>query len=92
MTNQGTKGKILEGVVVKSAMKDTITVAVSRYEKHPKYGKYIRRTKKFLVHDAGNIAKVGDKVAIRETKPMSKRKYFVLHSISATSSKLPATS
>ncbi len=85
-------GKILHGVVVKSAMKDTATVAVERYEKHPKYQKFMRKTKKFLVHDEGNTAKVGDRVVIREVKPMSKRKHFVLHSISAASSKLPATS
>ena len=76
-----TKGKILHGIVVKSAMKDTATVAVERYEKHPKYQKFVRKTKKFLVHDAGNTAKVGDKVAIREVKPISKRKHFVLASI-----------
>ena len=72
------KGKVLEGIVVKSAMKDTCTVEVSRYEKHPKYQKFIRRTKKFLVHDVGNTAVVGSRVAIRETRPMSKRKRFEL--------------
>lgn len=82
METTTSKGKILHGVVVKSAMKDTATVAVERYEKHPKYQKFLRKTKKFLVHDEGNTAKVGDKVAIRETKPMSKRKHFVLHSVS----------
>jgi len=71
-------GKVLEGVVVKSAMKDTITVEVERYVKHPKYKKFMRRSKKFLVHDEGNTATVGDKVSIRETRPMSKRKHFIL--------------
>jgi small subunit ribosomal protein S17 len=59
-------------------MKDTITVAVERYVKHPKYQKFMRRTKKFLVHDAGNTAKEGDVVDIRETRPLSKRKRFEL--------------
>ncbi len=59
-------------------MKDTITVAVERYEKHPKYKKYMRRTKKFLVHDSGNTAKEGEVVDIRETRPLSKRKHFEL--------------
>ncbi len=77
-TNNTRNGKILHGVVVKAAMKDTVTVAVERYVKHPKYEKYLRRTKKFLVHDAGNTAHVGDMVAIRETPPMSKRKHFIL--------------
>ncbi len=71
-------GKTLEGVVVKSAMKDTATVEVSSYVKHPKYKKYMRRSKKFLVHDEGNTAQIGDKVVIRETRPMSKRKRFVI--------------
>jgi len=71
-------GKVLEGVVVKAAMKDTATVQVERYVKHPKYKKFMRLRKKFLVHDPGNSAAVGDKVIIRETRPISKRKNFVL--------------
>lgn len=74
-------GKVLEGVVVKAAMRDTCTVAIQRYVKHPVYEKYLKSTKKYLVHDAGNTAKVGDKVAIRETRPISKNKHFVLQSI-----------
>jgi len=71
-------GRTLQGTVVKAKMQDTITVAVERYVKHPKYKKYIRRTKKFLVHDDGNTAKEGDKVTIQETNPISKRKHFEL--------------
>lgn len=74
-------GKTLRGTVVKTAMKDTATVAVERYVKHEKYEKYFKRTKKYLVHDAGNTAKVGDKVEIREVKPISKRKSFILSAI-----------
>lgn len=81
-----TTGKILEGTVIKAAMKDTATVEVSRYVKHPKYKKYLRRSKKYLVHDPGNTVHVGDTVVIRETRPISKRKHFVLASI--TSSKV----
>lgn len=81
MTTAVTQGKILTGTVVKAAMKDTCTVEVERYVKHPKYEKYLKRSKKFLVHDAGNTAKVGDKVEIREIKPMSKRKHFTLASV-----------
>ena len=69
-------GKVLQGIVVKSAMKDTATVAVERYVKHPKYEKFQKKTKKFLVHDAGNTVAVGTKVMIREIRPMSKRKRF----------------
>ena len=71
-------GKVLEGTVVKTAMKDTATVEVERYVKHPKYKKFMRLSKKFLVHDEGNTAQVGDKVSIRETRPISKRKHFIL--------------
>ncbi len=72
------QGKTFEGTVVKSAMKDTITVSVERYVKHPKYKKYIRHSKKFLVHNPGNSVQVGDKVRIRETRPISRRKHFVI--------------
>ncbi len=70
--------KILTGTVVSDKMKDTIVVAVSTYEKHPKYEKYITSRKKFKAHDAGNTAKVGDKVEIVATKPISKDKHFEL--------------
>lgn len=78
MEPTSTTGKTFEGVVVKTAMKDTATVMVERYVKHPKYKKYMRRSKKFLVHDPGNTATVGQKVTIRETRPISKRKRFVI--------------
>ncbi|KKW08650.1 MAG: 30S ribosomal protein S17 [Candidatus Kaiserbacteria bacterium GW2011_GWA2_49_19] len=71
-------GKFLEGVVVKSAMKDTVTVQVDRYVKHPKYKKYMKRSKKFLVHNPGNTAVIGEKVIIRETRPISKNKHFII--------------
>lgn len=72
------KGRVLRGTVVATKMTDTCTVAVERYVKHPKYKKYQRLTSKFLVHDAGNTAKVGDKVEITEVRPISKRKSFAL--------------
>ena len=77
-TETKTGGRVLRGTVVKTAMQDTCTVAVERYEKHPKYKKYMRLTKKYLVHDAGNTANVGDKVEIKECVPVSKRKRFAL--------------
>ena len=78
METKTLKPQTFNGTVVKTAMKDTATVAVSRYVKHPKYQKYQVRTKKFLVHDKGNTAKVGQTVTIREHRPISKRKRFVL--------------
>jgi len=66
------------GVVIKTAMKDTATVKVDRYEKDAKYKKYRVRSKKYLVHDPGNTAQVGDTVTIIETRPISLRKRFKL--------------
>lgn len=63
-------------MVVSTKMKDTVAVAIERYVQHPKYKKFIRRTKKFLAHDEGNTVKEGETVTIRETKPRSKRKHF----------------
>jgi small subunit ribosomal protein S17 len=80
METEQNKGKFLEGVVVKSAMKDTVTVQVERYVKHPKYKKYIRHSKKFLVHNPGNSVAVGDRVTIKETRPISRRKHFIIES------------
>ena len=66
------------GVVVKTAMKDTATVRVDRYVKNAKYKKYFVRSKKYLAHDPGNTAQVGDKVTIVATRPLSKRKSFAI--------------
>lgn len=77
-TEQKSSGRVLSGTVVASKMVDTCTVAVERYVQHPKYKKFMRRTKKYLVHDEGNTAKVGERVEIVETRPISKRKSFKL--------------
>ena len=74
--NKNTAGKILKGVIVSDKMKDTVVVLVERYVKHPKYGKYIKKSKKYKADDKGNTAKMGDKVMIVETKPISKDKHF----------------
>lgn len=68
--------RTLSGVVTSTKMKDTIVVKVSRFVKHPKYGKYIKADKKFKAHDAGNTKQVGDKVTIEECAPISKDKRF----------------
>lgn len=72
------KGKFLDGVVVSDKMTDTVVVSVSRYFKHPKYQKFMTVDKKYKVHDPGNTCKIGDKVTIRESKPISKTKRFVI--------------
>ncbi|MES2213497.1 MAG: 30S ribosomal protein S17 [Patescibacteria group bacterium] len=75
-TPVASKGKQLVGVVTSDKMKDTVVVQVSRFVKHPKYGKFINMHKKFKAHDAGNTKKIGDKVTIEECKPISKDKHF----------------
>lgn len=80
METTKTTPQTFKGVVVKTAMKDTATVEVSRYVKHPKYKKYQVRTKKYLVHDPGNTAEVGQKVTIVACRPLSKLKRFKLAS------------
>lgn len=71
-------GRILTGVVVSDKMKDTAVVLVNRFVKHPKYGKFMQISKRYKAHDAGNAHKVGDKVEIKETRPISKDKHFVI--------------
>ncbi|MFZ2205600.1 MAG: 30S ribosomal protein S17 [Minisyncoccia bacterium] len=70
------KGNILKGVVVSDKMDKTVVVSVSRFVKHPKYGKFLKVSKKFKAHDEENKYKVGDNVEIQETRPISKDKNF----------------
>lgn len=70
------QNKEIEAVVVSNKMKDTVTVAVDEYVKHPKYHKFIRRRKTFKAHNPGNTKQVGDAVIIRPTQPLSKTKRF----------------
>jgi small subunit ribosomal protein S17 len=74
--NTERKGKVLTGTVVSDKMQDTVVVSVTRFVKHPKYRKFIKRFKKYHVHSPGNGVAVGDKVQIRECKPISKTKRF----------------
>ena len=71
----------LVGKVVSSVNNKTITVLVETYKKHPLYGKRVKSSKKYAVHDESNKAKVGDVVRIVETRPLSKTKRFYLKSI-----------
>ena len=76
--------KTLAGVVTSDKMKDTAVVVVERFVKMPKYGKYVEHRKKYKVHDIGNTAKIGDKVTIEETRPISRHKNFKLVAITAS--------
>lgn len=73
---QAKKQKTLSGVIVSDKMTDTAVVAVERYVKHPKYGKFVKRLKKYKVHNKDNQHKVGEKVTIEQTRPISKDKTF----------------
>jgi small subunit ribosomal protein S17 len=73
----GTKAEIT-GVVVSDKMQKSVVVAVERQVRDPLYGKTQKRTSKFLAHNEANEAKVGDKVAIVEARPMSRRKRWVV--------------
>ncbi|HAG16449.1 MAG TPA: 30S ribosomal protein S17 [Bacteroidales bacterium] len=66
------------GLVVSDKMDKSITVVIERKEKHPIYGKFVKRTKKFIAHDENNDCNIGDTVKIAETRPMSKNKCWRL--------------
>ncbi|AIS53182.1 30S ribosomal protein S17 [Thermoanaerobacter kivui] len=70
--------KVRIGTVVSNKMQKTIVVAVEDRVRHPLYGKTMKRTKKFKVHDENNICNVGDVVKIMETRPLSKEKRWRL--------------
>jgi len=68
------KIRTLQGVIVSDKMVKTVVVAVSRLVKHPKYKKYYKVTKRYKAHDEKGEYHTGDKVAIQETRPLSKEK------------------
>jgi len=78
MEQKTSRPQSFSGVVVKTAMTDTVTVRVDRYEKHPKYKKYRVLSKKYLVHNPGNTVQVGDRVTIVAVRPISKLKRFAI--------------
>lgn len=67
---------ILKGIVVSDKMDKTVIVNVSRFVRHPLYGKFYKVSKKYKAHDEENKYKIGDKVEIKETRPISKDKRF----------------
>jgi len=77
-TKKRGKRKVRIGIVVSNKMQKTIVVAETKYIKHPLYNKYVKRTKKYYVHDEKNECKIGDKVKIMETRPLSKLKRWRL--------------
>ena len=69
------------GVVISNKMNKTVVVEVERYVMHPLYHKYLRQRSRFMVHDEKNACGIGDRVTIRETRPLSRRKRWVVRSI-----------
>ena len=70
--------KVREGIVVSDKMQKSIVVKVERKMKHPIYGKFLKRSTKFMAHDANNDCHIGDRVRIMETRPLSKNKCWRL--------------
>ena len=71
-------GKILQVKIVSVAGDKTVVGLHTFLEKHPIYEKYVKKQKKYMIHDENNVAKVGDEVYIKETRPLSKRKYWII--------------
>jgi len=69
------------GIVIKDAMDKTVVVEVQRLVMDPLYHKYLRRRSRFMAHDEKNECKIGDRVRILETRPLSRRKRWVVESI-----------
>ena len=76
------------GVVVSSKMEKSITVVVHTKEKHPIYGKFVKRSSKLHAHDEKNECNVGDLVTVKETRPYSKSKTWALVSIDERAAKV----
>ncbi len=70
--------RILQGTVISDKADKTVSVRVDRRVMHPLYKKFITRSKKYLAHDEGNTFKIGDQVRIEESRPISKRKAWVV--------------
>ncbi len=81
MTTETQAERALTGRVTSNKMDKTITVAIERLVKHPVYGKYIRRTTKLHAHDENNECREGDLVAVRQCRPLSKTKSWMLVSV-----------
>ena len=70
--------RIMQGRALRDAKDKTVSVLVERSVRHPLYQKFMKRSKRYLAHDENNVSKEGDVVRIREARPISKRKRFVV--------------
>ena len=78
MSSAETNARVMVGKIISDKMQKTIVVLVERTVKHPKYGKIIRRRTKLHAHDEMQLGKIGNIVQIRESRPLSKTKSWVL--------------
>lgn len=78
MSEKDSIQRVLQGVVTSNKADKSITVHVVRYEKHPVYGKYVKRTLKCHAHDENNECNIGDVVRINQSRPISKTKTWRL--------------
>jgi small subunit ribosomal protein S17 len=78
MEEKRNNSKVREGLVTSNKMEKSIVVSVERKLKHPKYGKFLKRTTKLMAHDEKNECTIGDKVKVMETRPLSKNKCWRL--------------
>lgn len=81
MTEQKESNRTVTGRVISNKMDKTVVVEVERKVKHPLYGKYMRRFSKMYAHDNENVCQVGDMVIIKQCRPLSKTKSWVLVSV-----------
>ncbi len=78
MSEKRNARRVLQGTVLSTKAQNTITITVERTFKHARYGKYLRRKKKYMAHDEKDEARTGDIVEIAATRPLSKRKRWRL--------------
>lgn len=73
--------KYQEGLVVSNKMQKSVVVSVTTHKKHPQYGKYVLSTKRYMAHDEKDECQIGDKVLLSESRPLSKKKRWVVTQI-----------
>ena len=78
MSTESNVQRSLRGKVISDKMNKSVVVVMERYVKHPLYGKFVKRSKKYHVHDESNECRVGDTVTFKECRPLSKSKHWTL--------------
>ncbi|OEU75374.1 MAG: 30S ribosomal protein S17 [Desulfuromonadales bacterium C00003093] len=79
--NNKRRRRTLTGIVTSDRMDKTVVAEVTRRVRHPMYGKFIQRRKKYMAHDLENSCKIGDRIIMEESRPISKRKRWFVKEI-----------